>query len=337
MGHVLLNIDLNTELNTVKDSWHSLKVTPKGLYDDSDSDRDSDEEDENDDDDKEGNMGEIRISYKLIWSEKTIRIAADNLLKDIQGKHDDNEDLEEAPNFETTKMLSTLNSIAEEESWNTTTTEQPIAPSSKSMNWAAYDSTIAQWWYVASDQYQTVMGPYTGIQMAGWLGGGYFDGNLNVCCNGHVTKVEWALLSVLYPTLTRAFIVAPEGKPEPAIYIGRGNTSMNEEDESVGSESESSGSSSSGSSSEESSDETSDSEKSFGDDNENNETKESNNDINIADSSQRTHWVIVKQGEDPVAMSIDDMRNGLSNGILNDNTYACIFGNEKWVSIRNFC
>ena len=50
-----------------------------------------------------------------------------------------------------------------------------------------------------------------------------------------------------------------------------------------------------------------------------------------------SHWVLVTQGQEPVAMNVAQMKQGLNDGSLNDNTYVCQFRKQEWVGIRNFC
>lgn len=147
----------------------------------------------------------------------------------------------------------------------------------------------------------------------------YLSVSLSRCCNGHVTKVEWALLGVLYPALTQAFLVAPKGTPTPATLLGDAPVSGASSSSSSSSSSDSSESESSGS--EESGDEK-------GGDGGGGETKQ---------NDAPTHWVLVTQGQDPVAMNVAQMKQGLIDGSLKDNTYVCQFRKQKWVGIRNFC
>ena len=149
----------------------AIHSTPKALQDDDDDSDDSDDEEEGrkvpkEERDEHGSMGDIHVTYKITWTAGTVggtlQAEADRLLQDLDGQQD--EDLEEVP------LLSVVAEAPEE------TKETSTAAAAST----TYDSTAPQWWYVASDQYRTVMGPYTGTAMAGWLRGGYFNGQLNV-------------------------------------------------------------------------------------------------------------------------------------------------------------
>jgi len=53
-----------------------------------------------------------------------------------------------------------------------------------------------------------------------------------------------------------------------------------------------------------------------------------------------SHWVLIKQGEDPIGMSMKEMKNGLSDGTLEESTFVCIFGGTStsdWVPIFTAC
>ena len=149
----------------------AIHSTPKALQDDDDDSDDSDDDEEGrkvpkEEREEHGSMGDIHVTYKITWTAGTVggtlQAEADRLLQDLDGQQD--EDLEEVP----------LLSVVAEAPKETKETSTAAAAST------TYDSTAPQWWYVASDQYRTVMGPYTGTAMAGWLRGGYFNGQLNV-------------------------------------------------------------------------------------------------------------------------------------------------------------
>ena len=164
----------------------AIHSTPKALQDDDDDSDDSDDDEEGrkvpkEEREEHGSMGDIHVTYKITWTAGTVggtlQAEADRLLQDLDGQQD--EDLEEVP------LLSVVAEAPEEPEETKETIKTKEIKETKETSTAAaasttYDSTAPQWWYVASDQYRTVMGPYTGTAMAGWLRGGYFNGQLNV-------------------------------------------------------------------------------------------------------------------------------------------------------------
>ena len=86
MGHVMLTVDLSTDLGVLKDQWCSLVPTLKGMYED-DSETDNDESDQEEDEDmEEGRMGEVHLSYKLIWAEQgQISTPIESLMSEMRG------------------------------------------------------------------------------------------------------------------------------------------------------------------------------------------------------------------------------------------------------------
>ena len=164
----------------------AIHSTPKALQDD-DDDSDDDEEGRKvpkEEREEHGSMGDIHVTYKITWTAGTVggtlQAEADRLLQDLDGQQD--EDLEEVPLL---SVVAEASEAPEETKETQETIKTKEIKETKETSTAAaasttYDSTAPQWWYVASDQYRTVMGPYTGTAMAGWLRGGYFNGQLNV-------------------------------------------------------------------------------------------------------------------------------------------------------------
>ena len=117
-------------------------------------------------------------------------------------------------------------------------------------------------------------------------------------------------------------------------YVGAVNSSRQENDSSSSSSSSSASSSSSSSSSSE--EDTSSDEK---EDTDGDEEDEAVKAVKAAKDAEGfaavSHWVVMTSGEEPVKMSVNDMRSGMNDGTLLPSTFACVFGGTEWVAITD--
>ena len=122
-------------------------------------------------------------------------------------------------------------------------------------------------------------------------------------------------------------------------YVGAVNSSRQENDSSSSSSSSSASSSSSSSSSSEEDTSSDEKEDTDGDEEDVDEEDEAVKAVKAAKDAEGfaavSHWVVMTSGEEPVKMSVNDMRSGMNDGTLLPSTFACVFGGTEWVAITD--
>jgi hypothetical protein len=179
---------------------------------------------------------------------------------------------------------------------------------------SAYDPGARHWWYVASDEARSVMGGYTGLEMAGWLAGGYFTKDLVVFYQG-VPRVEWAKLHEMYThNMSKAFLVAPKKGDGLAAADGRDGGAKTDElsvqQEIIR-------------------------DTTFADD-VLAASGEKGSVLFSAYSEDSKFWIITDTTKQPVRMTIAEMRAGVKQGTLVENMHTVPVGQQEWKPLSAF-
>ena len=174
-----------------------------------------------------------------------------------------------------------------------------------------YDPGAKFWWYVASDEARSVMGGYTGLEMAGWLAGGYFTEDLVVFYQG-VPRAGWAKLREMYPdNMSRAFLEAPkkgssgvdtEGSEDKAATLTVQQEIIQDAN--------------------------------FEDITPNSDNTTSKLFSGYTDDSK--FWIITDPKKQPVRMTTVEMREGLKHGVLTETMHTVPVGQQEWKPLYSF-
>jgi hypothetical protein len=179
-----------------------------------------------------------------------------------------------------------------------------------------YDPGARHWWYVASDEARSVMGGYTGLEMAGWLSGGYFNKDLVVFYQG-VPRVEWAKLHEMYAdNMSRAFLEAPKKGGVTAADGGLGaanNPKLTMQQEIIR-------------------------DTTFNDDalQMAAASVEKGSVLFSAHADNSKFWIIMNSKKEPVRMTIAEMREGVKQGSLTENMHTVPVGQQEWKALSSF-